>query len=224
LSVHLSMSTTCRSTTLPSSRLSADLDALRARIRGQSLTLGELHRALHARGPALLLIPLALPFCVIAVPGLSMPFGLAIGFIGACLALGREPRLPRFLRQRRVPPERLEPLLAGAARMARRLEGPIRPRLAFLHAGAGMTRLAGVSVALAGLALMLPLPIPFSNALPAWAVVLLAMGLMEQDGLFVLLGHITGLAGWLFISLTSALSFKGLDKLLETFYAGAQLS
>ena len=46
------------------------------------------------------------------------------------------------------------------------------------------------------------------------------MGLMEQDGLFVLLGHITTMAGWLFISLTSALSFKGLDKLLETFSAG----
>jgi hypothetical protein len=209
---------TTTQSTPASSRLSAELEALRARTQGQSLTLGELHRALDARGPALLLLLLALPFCVIAIPGLSTPFGLAIGLIGACLALGREPRLPRCLLQRRLPPERAGPLLAGAARMARRLEGPVRPRWAFLHAGPGMARLAGVSVALAGLGLMLPLPIPFSNALPAWAVVLLAMGLMEQDGLFVLLGHLTVLTGWLFIGLTSAaLSFKGLDKLLEAF-------
>jgi hypothetical protein len=123
--------------------------------------------------------------------------------------------LPRFVGQRRLPPERMGPLLASAARLARRLEGLVRPRLAFLHAGPGMARLAGLGVALAGLGLMLPLPIPFSNALPAWAVVLLAMGLMERDGLFVLLGHLTVLAGWLFIGLTSILGLKGLDNLLQ---------
>jgi hypothetical protein len=200
-----------------SSCLSAELETLRARTQGQPVTLGELHRALHARGPALLLIMLALPFCVIAIPGLSIPFGMAICFIGACFALGGEPRLPRFLQQRRLPPERVGPLLAGAVRIARRLERLVRPRLAFLHAGPGMARLAGLSVALAGLGLMLPLPIPFSNALPAWAVALLAMGLMERDGLFVLLGHLTMLVGWLFIGLTGALSLKGLDKLLGAF-------
>jgi hypothetical protein len=101
--------------------------------------------------------------------------------------------------------------------MARRLEGVVRPRLTFLHAGPGMARLVGLGVALAGLGLMLPLPIPFSNALPAWAVVLLALGLMERDGLFLLLGHLTVLAGWLFIGLTSILSLKGLDNLLQAF-------
>jgi hypothetical protein len=106
---------TTTQSTPASSRLSAELEALRARTQGQSLTLGELHRALDARGPALLLLLLALPFCVIAIPGLSTPFGLAIGLIGACLALGREPRLPRFFLQRRLPPERAGPLLAGAA-------------------------------------------------------------------------------------------------------------
>ena len=199
------------------SRLSAELEALRARTQDQPVTLGDLHRALHARGPALLLILLALPFCVIAIPGLSMPFGLAISFLGACLALGREPGLPRFLAQRRLRPERIGPWLTGTARVARRLEGLVRPRWAFLHAGPGMARLAGLGIALAGLGLMLPLPIPFSNALPAWAVVFLAMGLMERDGLFVLLGHLTVLAGWFFIGLTGTLALKGLDKLLQAF-------
>lgn len=199
------------------SRLSAELETLRARVQGQSLTLGELHRALHTRGPALLLILLALPFCIVAIPGLSMPFGLAIGFIGACLALGREPQLPGFVLHRRLPPEHVALWLAGTARVARRLEGVVRPRLAFLYSGPGMARLAGWGIALAGLGLMLPLPVPFSNALPAWAVVLLAMGLMERDGLFVLLGHLTVLAGWLFLALTSALSIKALDKLLDAF-------
>jgi hypothetical protein len=37
---------------------------------------------------------------------------------------------------------------------------------------------------------MFPLPIPFSNSIPAWAVVLLTIGMMEKDGLCVLLGYL----------------------------------
>ena len=43
------------------------------------------------------------------------------------------------------------------------------------------------------------------------------MGIMDEDGLFVLLGHFTVLAGWLFIGLASTLSVKGLDKPLGAF-------
>ena len=36
--------------------------------------------------------------------------------------------------------------------------------------------------------LLLPLPVPFSNALPAFTVVLLAAGMLEKDGYFVIAG------------------------------------
>jgi hypothetical protein len=61
---------------------------------------------------------------------------------------------------------------------------------------------------------MLPLPIPFSNNIPAWAVVLLAIGMMEQDGLFVLFGHLTAIFSWVFIGLTSAFVIEGVQLLL----------
>ena len=38
--------------------------------------------------------------------------------------------------------------------------------------------------------LLLPLPIPFSNVIPAWAILLVAGGLLERDGAFILAGHI----------------------------------
>ena len=59
-------------------RLSTDLEMLHARVRGKSLTLDELKQLLNGRGSAMLLILLALPFCFIAIPGLSTPFGIAI--------------------------------------------------------------------------------------------------------------------------------------------------
>jgi len=52
------------------------------------------------------------------------------------------------------------------------------------------------AIAIAALLLALPLPIPFTNMIPGWAIFLIALGLMERDGLFILAGHLV-----LFISL-----------------------
>jgi hypothetical protein len=66
------------------------------------------------------------------------------------------------------------------------------------------------------LLVILSLPIPFSNSLPAWAVVLLAVGMLEKDGLCVLLGHLTAVATWIFIGLTSVFAIEGFRTLLDS--------
>jgi hypothetical protein len=199
------------------SRLSTELEALRLRLKDQSLTLGDLRQALKDRGSAVLLILLALPFCFIAIPGLSTPFGIAIGFIGTRMFLGREPWLPRFITRWRLSPTQSNRVLTGTVKVARTLESFVRPRLGFLHTGPIMRRLVGLGIVIASLGLMLPLPIPFSNSIPAWAVVLLATGMMEKDGLCVLLGHAAALGTWLFIGLTSAFAIRGVQSLLGLF-------
>jgi hypothetical protein len=42
--------------------------------------------------------------------------------------------------------------------------------------------------------LLLPLPIPFSNVIPAWGIILMAGGLLERDGYFILGGYVATLA------------------------------
>jgi hypothetical protein len=200
-------------------RLSTDLEMLHARLNGKSLTLAELKQSLKGRGSGMLLILLALPFCFVAIPGLSTPFGIAICLIGVCLVIGREPWLPRFIMRRRLSTTRLAQLLTGAIKVARQLEKLVRPRLAFLHAGPGMLRLIGLGIVIAGAGLMLPLPIPFSNNIPAWAVVLLAVGMMEKDGLCVLLGQLTAIFSWVFITLTSVFAVGGFQRLLDFLLA-----
>ena len=199
------------------SRLSTDLEALRSRMKDQSLTLGELKRALRGRGSAMLLVLLALPFCFVAIPGLSIPFGIAICCIGTRMMIGREPWLPRFIMHRRLSTARSHQLLTGAIKLARMLESFVRPRLGFLHTGPIMPRVIGLGILIASLGLMLPLPIPFSNSIPAWAVVLLAIGTMEKDGLCVLLGYLTVVATWVFIGLASMFAVGGVQTLLHSF-------
>lgn len=77
---------------------------------------------------------------------------------------------------------------ATAGRVVKFLERFLRPRLTFLNERRFYRGLAGVLIALSGLFLVLPLPIPFSNGLLAWSVVLLAAAALQRDGLCFLAG------------------------------------
>ena len=153
------------------------------------MTVDELQAALKGRGVAMLLLLLALPFCLVPVPGLSTPFGIAVLLIGIRIAFLQKPWLPKFIRQRRISAPRLVKVLSGGIRFAKLMEKVVKPRMHFLHSWPGAMNLIGLGIAAGGLLLLLPLPIPFSNMVPAWAVVLLTAGMMERDGLVVLLGH-----------------------------------
>jgi hypothetical protein len=200
---------------MPVLRLSADLTALRQQINGRSLTVKELEQALKGRGFAMLLLLLTLPFCFVPLPGLSTPFGLAVFLIGIRLAVGRKPWLPGFILQKRLSLARLARVLNGSICVVRGLEKIARPRMHFLQRWPGMPNLIGFSVASGGLLLLLPLPIPFSNTIPAWAVVLLSAGMIERDGLLVLAGNIMTLASWVFIAACWLLGAKAVPHFFD---------
>jgi hypothetical protein len=176
-----------------------------------------LEKALKGRGFAMLLLLLALPFCFIPIPGLSTPFGIAVLLIGVRISLGQKPWLPQFIRRKSISPGRLAKLLEGAGKFARLMEKFVRPRMHFLQRWPGMMNLIGLGIASGGLLLLLPLPIPFTNTIPAWAVVGLAAGMMERDGLLVLLGYFMTLVSWAYVGLVWLLGVKGVQKLFDFF-------
>ena len=66
----------------------------------------------------------------------------------------------------------------------------IHPRLNWMCRSPVMEVVNGLVVFILGLLLALPLPIPFSNLLAAWAIFLIALGIAEDDGLVVVFGYI----------------------------------
>jgi hypothetical protein len=80
-----------------------------------------------------------------------------------------------------------------------------------------MVRLISLAIAVAGIGLMLPLPIRLSNFMPAWSVVLLAIGRTEGDGLCVLVGHLAVVGSWVYIGFTSTFTIGAFGTLLELF-------
>ncbi len=171
--------------------LAATLHELAAICGGpQGFTLDELHARLAERTWLLLLILLPLPF-VSPVPmmGLSMPFGIAIAAIGLGVSLGRTPPIPARIRAMRCPPGFVARVLAGTARQMSRLRSLLRPRWVWMVERPWTRILAGAIVAVSGILLALPLPVPFSNALPAYAILLTGLGLAQRDGLAILIGQ-----------------------------------
>jgi hypothetical protein len=125
---------------------------------------------------------------LIAIPffGLSTPFGLAIALIGAQLMVGRrQPWLPARARRRELAMTMLDRVLGLLSRRTRwlarlshrRWEAAIQPRL------------VGVGVVLLSLGLALPLPIPGSNLLFLIPLFIYAIGVLERDGVWIMLGH-----------------------------------
>ncbi len=171
-------------------RLSEELADLRNRFADQPVTLREVIYTLRGRAYTLLLILLSLPFLTpLPLPGLSTPFGLAIGFIAMRLSLGRRPWLPMKLQRKQLPAGFFSKVFTVTARVIAFLEKFLRPRLATLTASTVLLRMHAFVILLAALTLLLPLPIPFTNSFPAWAILLLAAGLLERDGLFILAGY-----------------------------------
>lgn len=168
---------------------SEELRRLANQFTHQPATLGGILAATKGRGFDLLLLVISLPFLSpIPLVGLSMPFGLVVFLIGLRLACGRQPWLPRRLLDHELPSGFLARLLGAASRLVGWLEVLLRPRLGFLHEQMIYRRLSGTLIMLSGLMLLLPLPIPLTNSFPALAVVLLAAGALERDGLFFLAG------------------------------------
>ena len=180
-------------------KLSEEMEALRARSAEGELTLREAIVVLGVRAYTLLLILLSLPFITpIPLPGLSTPFGLAVGLIALRLMLGQKPWLPERVLSRPIPPGFFGKVFKFAAGVIRFLEKLLRPRLTFLTDTVLLYRTHAALMLLAAAALLLPLPIPFTNTFPAWTIILVAAGLLERDGFFILGGYIAFAAGVLY--------------------------
>jgi hypothetical protein len=164
-------------------RLSQEIESLIAAFGERPVTLREIMSVLRGRAYTLLILLLALPFCTpIPLPGVSLPFGIVIAFVGFRLALNRKPWLPERLLDTALPPGFFSRLLRAARRLVRWLEAILRPRWRHLLETPFLQNAYGVMIMICGVFLMLPLPVPFSNGLPALTVVLLAGAKLERDG------------------------------------------
>jgi hypothetical protein len=157
---------------------------------GERLTMGDIVAALEDRTFGLLMLLLALPNCppMPGIPFVSTVTGTPLAFFAAQLALGqRTPWLPERLLRRSIGRAELLRVLETIAPYVKRVERLLKHRLPRLATGRGERAAAAVAFLLA---VILALPIPGGNLLPAWAIVFFALGIIERDGVCIVIGGV----------------------------------
>lgn len=121
-----------------------------------------------------------------AAPVGSMLPGFLLAALAPQMIAGcHSPIMPAFIANWRLPTRHLVRVARRAAPVVRRLESAIHPR--WLVPLQGMKRLVGIVVFLLTLLVLLT-PLPLSNIPPALVIVLISLGYIEEDGLFLTFG------------------------------------
>lgn len=171
---------------------------------GDQVSIADILDALDARAFGLAILLFAIPSVIPMPPGVPTVVGIVLLIVSVQMVAGRlELWLPGFLAKRRFSRqalvsgfEKIKPQLEFIERFA-------RPRLMFLTGRIGMILIGAVVLALA-IVLILPLP-PGGNFPPALACAILGMGLVERDGVIVIIGLLVtaaaAVAAWFLVGL-----------------------
>ncbi len=200
----------------PQGSFGEKLSVMIGRLPADRVTLAEIRDLVGQDGLLLLTAFLTLVFMVpVSIPGVSTVFGGAILLIGVSRLFGRNLWLPAFISRRVLPADRVRQALSKGGKWLHRLERVSRPhRLGWVAAAGVMDVFSNSALVLGAVLLMAPFGlIPFSNTLPALALLFLSIGLLQRDGLFILLGHVANLATILYFAvllLGGGVAFKEL--------------
>lgn len=193
-------------------RLSEELAMILREFEVETVTLREVLGLLHGRGYVLLVMLLALPFCTpVPLPGVSTPFGLIITIIGTRLAFGAKPWLPARLLDTRLSPKIFAKVFAFTRKIILGFERLLRPRILWVTASPRREQLHAVPIVICALMLLLPLPVPFSNVIPSWGIMLIAGGLLERDGAFIIAGWVASIVTMAFFAAIAIFGVETVD-------------
>ncbi|MBT8471009.1 MAG: exopolysaccharide biosynthesis protein [Marinicaulis sp.] len=179
-------------------------------------SLGDVITRLDERAFGLLLLLLALPCCLPFVYLLPQIVALPMLALAGQMAAGRHhPWLPNALNKRRFSIGEFEKVVARGEKYIGWFEKLSRPRLGLLtnHTGA---RIVGAILLIPTASILVPLP--STNTIPGIGVAIASIGLIERDGVLVIIGLIIGL---LWVALLATLGFEAASIIRAWFEARA---
>ena len=193
-------------------RTSGLLTALAA-LPGERIAVGTIVAALQDRAYALLVVLLGLPNCLPMPPPIPLVCGLVLIFVALQMLAGSTmPWLPPALLSRSIGQPVLSRAMSRAVPLMLRLERFSKPRLTLLGSRYAMPVL-GLLVLV--LALGLLVAAPFIGQIPlGLAICLVGLGLVERDGVLIVVGAIIGALGLALSAGFAYAIFAGISELL----------
>ncbi|AAZ68351.1 exopolysaccharide biosynthesis protein [Ehrlichia canis] len=159
------------------------------------ITLFELKSALHARGFGILMLlfslPLSIPLPV--PPGYTTIFSIPLLMFAFQMLLGFQvPWMPSWLEKKSFKRTTLALIIEKTAPILRKAEKLTKPRLLFIFNSVGEKVIAFISLLCA---VSIAIPLPLTNFIPAGGVSIMSLGLLNKDGMMVILGVLLSLFG-----------------------------
>jgi hypothetical protein len=144
-------------------------------------------------------------------PGYSVVIGLAIMAFAVMLFAHRPLRVWAFVGERQIPLTILVKMLEFLAAFTRIISKFSSPRAAAL-ASPRLLPIIAIMAFVFGVGMLVP--IPFTNTLPSLGLAILCVGILNHDGLAVLIGSLIGIVGvlllvlalWIVLTLTLLVS------------------
>ncbi len=169
----------------------------------ERIFLGGLIDTFGNRAFGALIFIFALPVAVpIAIPGISAILGAPLLLLTWQLMRGRtQPWLPDVMRNRSFRRVDFDAIMKRVLPWVRRLERLLGPRMIWLARNRAENLIGGLAFVMA---MILFLPVPFGNTVPALAIAILALALLERDGIAVIVGTLVGCAA---VAIVSGVAF-----------------
>jgi hypothetical protein len=159
------------------------LQRIEANATSEDINIRDIVDQLDERAFGILILLLAIPCLVPGLPGAQI-IAIPIFLLSVQMVIGRsEPWLPGWFLRQSVKRSWIAAMAGFADKRLRWTEALARPRLTFLASGLA-ERLAALLMAIASVTIMLPI----TNTIPSLGLTLIAVGLIQRDGLFVLAG------------------------------------
>lgn len=166
-------------------RFSEILAGIAADPERERVSLGDLLAAMGDRAFGALMLVFALPNVIPTPPGTSGILGVPLVFLAAQLMLGRKPWLPKLIAARSMARADFAGLMERAGPWLAKAERLLRPRLGVLVRPPSEYFIGALCLVMA---LVLVLPIPLGNILPAFAICLFSFAILERDGVWAIAG------------------------------------
>lgn len=166
-------------------RLSEILDSIALDTERERVSVADIFSAMGDRAFGALILIFAIPNVFPTPPGTSALTGAPLVFLAAQLMLGQSPWLPKIIANRSMTREDFASIVTRISPWLARGERMLKPRLKFLIYPPA-EYLTGFLCLI--LAIVLTLPVPLGNILPALAICFFSFGILERDGVCVLIG------------------------------------
>lgn len=173
-------------------KVSDEIKQILTEFKEKEITVGKIISEMSERSYGFLLILISLPSALpVPAPGYSTPLGIIILFLGVRLLFKKELWLPKRIMNKSLSKSLVSFILNKGIPFLKKIEYFTKPRLVRIIKNNFIHTMMAVIVILCAISMIIA--VPLTNTAPAFAIFLIGLSLVNEDGLLLILGIITGI-------------------------------